>query len=261
MDKLLIPLSIVLAGLIIAGAILVTGEKITFPQVLGFPLFSKNKVPPATPSQKEPSAVASPTVPPPQAPPRPQSLSDGDLGTNPALGNSLAKIIVTEFGDYQCPFCGRFAVDVMPKLKNDYIDKGLVRFVYRDLAFLGPESKDASLASRCAAEQGKFWQYHDYLFKYIGDKEAANPGKSQENAGNFSPLNLKNFAKSLGLNTTKFNACFDSRKYDGAVQDDIAAAQTYKINSTPTVFVNGKYYDSSYGFDGLYTLIDSELKK
>lgn len=259
MDKLLIPLSIILAGFIVAGSILVTGEKITFPQVLGFPLFSNNKVVPATPSQKQPPTAA--PAPTPQSPPQPQSLNDGDLGTNPVLGSSLAKVVVTEFGDYQCPFCGQFASVVIPKLKNDYIDKGLVKFVYRDLAFLGPESKDASLASRCAAEQGKFWQYHDYIFNYMVNKEKQNPNQSQENVGNLSAVNLKSFAKSLGLNASKFNACFDGRIYDKAVQNDILAAQNYKVNSTPTVFVNGKYYDGNYGYDGLYSLIDSELKK
>lgn len=259
MSKFLTPISIVIAGLIIAGSILVTGEKITFPQILGFPLFSSSKAQTANSPQKEPQTPAS--IPTPPGPPQPQSLNDGDLGTNPVLGNSLAKVTVSEFGDYQCPFCGQFESLITPKLRKDYVDKGLVKFVYRDLAFLGPESRDASLASHCATDQGKYWQYHDYLFKYIGNKETANPGKSQENAGNFSVLNLKNFAEILGLNTTKFNACFDSRKYDSAVQDDITAAQNYKVNSTPTVFVDGKYYDGRYGFDGLFSLIDSELKK
>jgi len=259
MEKFLVPFSIILAGLIVAGSILVTGEKITFPQVLGFSLpFIKNNQP-LDSSKKETEKVVEAT-PQPKQPPLPQSLKDGDLGTNPILGNSTAKVAISVFSDYQCPFCGQFVFDVMPKLRSDYIDKGLVKFVVRDLAFLGPESKDAALATKCASVQGKYWEYHDYLFKYIGDKEKQNPRVSQENNGNFSAANLKKFAKTLGLNTSKFNTCFDGRTFDVDVKADVDSARNYAVFSTPTVYVNGKFYDNRYGYDGLYPLIDSLIR-
>jgi protein-disulfide isomerase len=261
MSKFLTPISIVIAGLLISGSVLITNEKLNFPQIPGLSNLIVNKVTSPSKTQIEPVNTA-PSVPPaPAAPPQPKSLSDGDFGTNPVLGSSSAKVALSEFGDYQCPFCVQFASVVMPKLKKDYIDTGLVKFVYRDFAFLGPESKDASLASRCASDQGKYWQYHDYLYKYIANKEASNPGISQENVGNFSVLNLKSFAKALGLNTSKFNSCFDSRKYDKQILDDVTAAQNYSVNSTPTVFINGKYFNSNYGFDGFTAAIEAELKK
>jgi protein-disulfide isomerase len=69
------------------------------------------------------------------------------------------------------------------------VKNGQVQYIYRDFAFLGTESEKASEAARCAADQGKFWQYHDYLFTH----------QNGENQGNFSSLNLKLFAKELGL--------------------------------------------------------------
>src|SRR3990167_3005650 len=80
------------------------------------------------------------------------------------LGDQNAPVTIIEYGDYQCPFCGKFFKETEPTLRENYIKTGKVKFVYRDFAFLGQESLWAANAAQCAGEQGKFWEYHDYLY-------------------------------------------------------------------------------------------------
>ena len=68
---------------------------------------------------------------------------------------------IVEFADFQCPYCGRHQQTVQPILQQEYIDTGKANFLYKHLAFLGPESVYAAEAAECAADQGKFWEYHD----------------------------------------------------------------------------------------------------
>ena len=86
---------------------------------------------------------------------------------DPVLGDAGAPVTIIEFGDYQCPSCRLFWVDVEPRLKKDYIDTGKVKLVFRDFPIVEnhPEAIVAAMAAQCAAEQGKYWQYHDKLFR------------------------------------------------------------------------------------------------
>lgn len=88
-------------------------------------------------------------------------------GNLPMMGNQNAKVTLIEFSDYQCPFCGRHFTQTEPQLKKDYIDKGLVKFYYRDfpLSQIHPGAEKGAEAVRCAGEQGKYWQYHDLVFQ------------------------------------------------------------------------------------------------
>ncbi|MFA6325500.1 MAG: thioredoxin domain-containing protein [Candidatus Paceibacterota bacterium] len=79
------------------------------------------------------------------------------------LGDKNAPITYIEYGDYQCPVCGYFFTTVVSQLKKDYIDTGKVKFVFRGFQFLGPESFDAANAVLCAKEQGKFWEFNDAI--------------------------------------------------------------------------------------------------
>jgi protein-disulfide isomerase len=113
---------------------------------------------------------------------------DPVLNSDFILG-SEAPVTVIEYSDFQCPFCGKFFRETEQTLIDSYIKEGKIRFVHRDFAFLGNESMVAAVAARCAGDQGKFWEYHDYLYSH----------QNGENQGNFSNINLKSFAVSLGL--------------------------------------------------------------
>lgn len=155
----------------------------------------------------------------------------------PVLGNANAKLTIVLYEDFQCPFCGRFFSDAEKMIKDDYVAKGKVRLVYRDFAFLGQyvkpyvtakdESINSAEAARCAGDQGKFWDYHDYLFTH----------QNGENEGGFNDTNLKSFAQILGLNTTSFNQCLDSNKYEQAVINSNSEAKQAGVTGTPKGFI------------------------
>ena len=97
-----------------------------------------------------------------------QPANQTSAGAAPTLGSPSAPVTIIEFSDFQCSFCKRFWVETLPRLKEAYLDTGKARFIYRHFAILGKHSEQAALAAACAQEQGKFWEYHDQLFRNQG---------------------------------------------------------------------------------------------
>lgn len=148
----------------------------------------------------------------------------------PTLGNPDAPVAVVEFADYQCPFCGRFYSATAKDIIEKYVKTGKVKFIYHDFAFLGEESSFAAEAARCAGDQGKYWEYHNYLFEH----------QDGENEGAFAKTKLKNFAAAIRLNTGDFNQCLDSGKHTQDVMNDTELGRKFGVTGTPASFVNGK---------------------
>lgn len=111
-----------------------------------------------------------------------------------------------------------------------YVDSGKVNLVYKHSAFLGQESVWAAQAAECAADQGKFWEYHDLLF----DKQ------NGENVGTFTKENLIAYAKELGLDSAKFEPCLQSDATLQRVTTDTNEGRQVGVSGTPTFFINGK---------------------
>ncbi|MBI2617806.1 DsbA family protein [Candidatus Gottesmanbacteria bacterium] len=187
--------------------------------------------------------------------------------TDPTLGPKDAKVTVIEFADFQCPFCGAFSgldtamvqnmkgrdaswEPTVPNLKKDYVNTGKVRFVWKDYPFLGQESTWAAAAARCAQDQGKFWEYHDYLFSH----------QSGENQGAFSKDNLKKFAAAINLKTADFNNCVDSGKYEKSMPDALSYGQSVGVSGTPATFVNGQLVSGAASYSTFKAMIDAALK-
>jgi len=170
-----------------------------------------------------------------------KTSSDFDLTDVVFLGDSKAPLTLIEYGDYQCPFCIKFFEETEPLIKKEFVDTGRVKMVYKDLAFLGPESLAAALAARCAADQGKFWEYHNALFEEEAIEDRSDDGifnGSSENSGNLNKQTFLRLAENLGLNTQIFTDCFDSKKHQARIEKDLAEAQTVMSRvSTPTFFV------------------------
>ena len=117
----------------------------------------------------------------------------------------------------------------MRQIEDEYVANGQVRVGYVQFAVLGPESQWAAEASECAADQGMFWEYHDYLFV----------NQNGENRGAFNKDNLKAFAADLGLDEEAFNTCMDTQKYAQTVLSETQWAQSVGVLCTPTVVING----------------------
>ncbi len=169
--------------------------------------------------------------------------------SDPSLGDPGAAVSVVEFSDFQCPFCGKFFHESEQKIIDKYVKTGKVRFVYRDFAFLGPESEYAAVAAECANEQGKFWEYHNYLFN----------NQSGENQGAFSKDKLKSFAKTLGLSAPQFDSCLDADKYLDEVKKDSADGRASGVTGTPGFLINGKLVVGALPYEQFESEIEAAL--
>lgn len=169
-----------------------------------------------------------------------------DVAANDAsLGPSSAPITIVEFSDFQCPFCQR-AAPTLKQIRSKYGDK--VRIVWKDfpLTQIHPQAFKAAEAGRCAEEQGKFWEFHDQMF---GNQAALQPDS------------LKKYASDMGLDAAKFNACLDSSKYAERVRDGVAAGTRLGVNSTPTLYINGRMLTGAQPFETFAAIIDEELAR
>ena len=144
------------------------------------------------------------------------------------LGRADARVVMTYWADYQCPFCARFASTVLPQLASRIAD-GTLAVEHRDFAFLGEESIDAAVAVRCAGRDGRYWAMHDAVY-------AAQQG---ENQGAFVKQRLESLAASAGVDPTAFAACLDERPVLVDVLADTADGTRSGVTSTPTLDVNG----------------------
>jgi len=147
-----------------------------------------------------------------------------------AKGDPDAPVVMVEFADFQCPFCGRFARETAPALVEQYVDEGILRIEWRDFPYLGPESRMAALAGRAAARQDAFWAFHDVL--YAEAREV--------NSGTIDAAWLEGVAADLGLDVEQFRADMGSAEVASEVAADLQAGQSLGVTGTPAFFVNGQ---------------------
>ena len=141
---------------------------------------------------------------------------------------------------------------VEPQLKQAYIEPGKVKLVWHDFTWIGEESRTAAQAARCAGQQGQFWAYHDYLYAH----------QRGENAGQFSPQNLKSFAATLNLpDTAAFNACLDSGRDLQAIRDAFAQGRARGIVATPYFLIDGQPREGLPTLNQFSALLDAELAR
>ncbi len=171
----------------------------------------------------------------------PQRVAVNSSG-HPVLGAKDAPVTIVEFTDFQCPFC-KATEATLKQLREKYGDK--IRLVHMDFPLpFHSHALDAAKAARCANEQGKFWPYRDALF--------ANQGK-------LAPADLKATAKTLGMNTTEFDACFDKAKYDSQIKSDQAAGEKAGVDGTPAFFIDGRPLTGAQPIPKFEELINDEL--
>jgi protein-disulfide isomerase len=147
-----------------------------------------------------------------------------------ALGDVDAPVVMVEYSDFQCPFCGKFARDTEPELIKRYVERGVLRLEWRDFPYLGPESLTAAHAGRAAAAQGRFWEFQEAMY---ADQQPPNSGKVTED-------HLAEVAEQVGLDTEKFRADLRSKAVAQAVQRDFKEGQSIGVTGTPAFLVNGQ---------------------
>jgi protein-disulfide isomerase len=163
---------------------------------------------------------------------------------DPVRGNPAAGVTIIEFSDFQCPFCARVN-PTLAKIRETYGDK--VKIIFKDFPLPNhPQAPKAAEAAHCAAEQGKFWEMHDVMF--------ANQRALEVPA-------LKQSAAGLGLDTAKFNRCLDSGQYASKVAAGASQGDKLGVNSTPTLYINGRPVIGAQPFEVFKAAIDEELAK
>jgi len=165
----------------------------------------------------------------------PESEQDSEILTkskliqdgSPILGEPSAPITILEWGDYQCTFCFRFHDTTLNPIERDYIQTGKVNLVFKDFPLNGPDSILAAEASYCAEDQGKYWPYHDELYKNWGG----------EKTGWITRWSLNAFGTTVGLDLDEFNQCLDDHKYQDKVNLLYQFGKDLGIDATPSFLV------------------------
>lgn len=164
----------------------------------------------------------------------PSLLSDAGLPSDGyAMGQPDAPVTIEVYADFQCPYCQRFSLLVGPQILDRWVRPGLARLVFRDFAFLGEESRWAAVAARLAAEQDRFWPFHDLLYSNL----------LGENVGSFTPDRLLLMGRMAGLEMDSLIAGLqvpEARATWATIEQEVRdAATTRGVSATPTVFVDG----------------------
>jgi protein-disulfide isomerase len=147
------------------------------------------------------------------------SASDGQI-----KGDRAARVVLVDFTDYQCPFCGRHVRETVPKLDTEYIKTGKLKYIVRDFPIesIHPHAFKAAEAAHCAGEQGKYWEMHHRLFA---------------NQRQLAPDDLAAHAQAVALDAAGFQGCLDSGKHAARVRQDFEEGQRAGVRGTPTFFL------------------------
>jgi len=163
-------------------------------------------------------------------------------------GSPDAPVAITEYADYQCPFCQTFATLQMPTIEERLIKTGRVRWSYRDFPLQQhPFARLAAHSAACADEQGKYWEQHQRIYE----------GQSDWSAARDAGPTFRGYAKAAGLDLGRYDACMKAGKYAGRIQAGYNEGVKVGVSSTPTLLVSGRLYRGRFDSDAIIKLVDS----
>jgi len=175
------------------------------------------------------------------------SLADQGLALDGLAikGDPKAKATLLEFGDFQCIACAQYFYTIEPQIEKDLVSTGKANEAFKILTFIDDyaqksgkgESWQAAQAAMCAADQGKFWEMHDLIYQAEANEVLSK--KQNENSGNLTRNFFINAAKDLKVNEAQFTSCFDSQKYTDKINSFMVDAQKAMgaSVSTPTIYL------------------------
>jgi protein-disulfide isomerase len=169
-----------------------------------------------------------------------------------SIGEADAPVVIEEYADYLCPYCGMVASLTIPQIMERYVQTGKARFVFFDLpVHQGDKALMAAEAARCAGEQGAFWAMNKVLMTRMREW-----GEQRDPRGSF-----EDYADALGLDGEAVRECVDAQKYRQVVITSQMRAHQLGLNSTPTFIINGRRVTEAMGFDQMAAIIEAELAK
>jgi protein-disulfide isomerase len=162
-------------------------------------------------------------------------------------GSESAPVEITEYADYQCPFCQTFATLQMPTIEERLIRTGRLRWRYRDFPLQQHEfARLAAHSAACADEQGKYWEQHDRIYE----------GQGEWSSGDADD-HFRDYARAVGLDLARYDECMQSGKYAGRIQAGVEEGAKAGVSSTPTLLVGGRLYQGRIDSDAIRRLVDS----
>jgi protein-disulfide isomerase len=163
-------------------------------------------------------------------------------------GSADAPVEITEYADYQCPFCQTFATLQMPTIEERLVLTGRVRWRYRDFPLQQHQfARLAAHSAACADEQGKYWDQHQRIYEGQPEWSVAR------DAGSI----FRNYAQAIGLDLNRYDACMKAGKYAGRIQASYNEGVQVGVASTPTLLVSGRLYKGRFDSDAITKLVDS----
>jgi protein-disulfide isomerase len=167
-------------------------------------------------------------------------------------GDPNAPVEITEYADYQCPFCQTFATLQMPTIEERLIKTGRLRWRYRDFPLQQhPFARLAAHSAACADDQGKFWQQHEKIY----DGQAEWSGASDA-----API-FRQYAQANGLDLGKYDACMSGHVHAGRIQASLEEGMRVGVQSTPTLLIRNRLYQGRLDSDAISRLVDSLAPK
>lgn len=176
--------------------------------------------------------------------------SNSSAATNHVIGTSPKGVTLTEYGDFQCPYCGQY-FPIVKQVQDKYKDQVVFQFRHFPITTAHPNAFAAARASEAAAKQNKFWEMHDVLYQNQQQwSSLSDPTKAFEA-----------YAKSLGLNVTQFTKDSASSSANDFINADIAEANKLGVTGTPTFFINGKKISVTQSVEDFSKQLDAALAK
>lgn len=166
------------------------------------------------------------------------------------LGNPDAPVKILEYADFECPACAGFATITEPDVRTRIIQTGLASMTFYDFPLtMHQNTMPASHAAACADEQGKFWPMHDRIFQEQPEWNAQ--------ATDSPKAFFQRYAREVGVDVARWEACYDSRKYARRINANLADGLRRGVNSTPSFVIGNKLYSGSLSYDELKKIVDS----
>ena len=162
----------------------------------------------------------------------------------PIKGDVNAPVTIIEISDYNCSACRNYNLNIEPKVDEQYIKTGKVRYIVHSFGF-GPDTQNVAAAALCAGDQGKFFEYHALLFK---------------NQGAFDSNSLASYAQQVGIDAQAFATCVNSGKHLADVAASSKAAAAAGVDSTPSFFINSKLVVGALPINEFQSRIEAALK-
>lgn len=178
-------------------------------------------------------------------------LARREAGDPMGLGSVNAPVTIVEYADMRCPFCAKYARETLPKLVQQYVETGLVRYEFRDLPLFGQDSLDAAVAGRAAAEQGRFWEYFHTVYDAAPDE--GHPDMPRDK--------LLAFAEEAGVpDLARFRADLDDEDLVTSIAADAREATQLGINSVPFFAIDDVAVSGAQPLEVFRRVIDQRLE-